>query len=243
MGAGSIRRLPFALVLRGRGAEELMRTARRAQFPRFGSLRTVPACLLPGRGACLVALFALTLAFSGCKTLPPQTVASVPWDVRRVQLQAREQFDLSGRIAVAAANEGFSAKLRWEQQGERSNVALDGPLGVGGVRILTNGTSLTVMNARGEQLDSETAHAELAARLGFEPPLSSLRYWVLGVPDPAYPAEEVLDDQQRLVTLRQEGWLIEYTGYSAVNGHWLPSRMTLRRNDVRVRLLVDRWNS
>jgi len=114
---------------------------------------------------------------------------------------------------------------------------------VGGVRITTNGESLVVINARGQQLDSETARQEVAARLGFEPPLESLRYWVLGVPDPAKPADEVLDDQQRLATLRQDGWVIEYTGYSAVDGQWLPSRMTLRRDDVRVRLLVDRWNS
>jgi outer membrane biogenesis lipoprotein LolB len=51
--------------------------------------------------------------------------------VRREALQQRDHFDLSGRIAVAAAQEGFNAKLRWQQQGSRSNLALDGPLGVG----------------------------------------------------------------------------------------------------------------
>lgn len=209
---------------------------------RFG--RAVPVISVRGlRIALRAALIVLTLSFAACKTLPPTLPPSQPWDVRRAELQARERFDLSGRIAVAAAQEGFNAKLRWEQEGERSSVALDGPLGVGGVRITANGESLVVIDARGQQLDSETARQEVAARLGFEPPLESLRYWVLGVPDPAKPADEMLDEQQRLATLRQDGWLIEYTGYSAVDGQWLPSRMTLRRDDVRVRLLVDRWNS
>jgi outer membrane lipoprotein LolB len=163
--------------------------------------------------------------------------------MRRAALQQRDRFDLSGRIAVAAAQEGFNAKLRWKQQGSRSNLALDGPLGVGGVRITSDGQTLNVVNSRGQRLDSEAARGEIAARLGFEPPLDSLRFWVLGVPDPSLPADEVLDDSQRLATLRQDGWQIDYGTYTAVGGQWLPSRMTLKRDDVRVRLLVDGWGS
>jgi outer membrane lipoprotein LolB len=163
--------------------------------------------------------------------------------VRRATLQSRDKFDLSGRIAVAAAEEGFSARLRWQQKGQRSQLALDGPLGVGGVRITADGDTLNVVNSKGQQLDSDAARNEMQARLGFEPPISSLRYWVLGVPDPARPADEVLDSEKRLATLKQDGWQIDYTGYSAVRGQWLPSKMTLKREDVRVRLLVEGWGS
>src|SRR5205823_11616108 len=45
--------------------------------------------------------------------------------------------------------------------------------------------SLAIVTARGQHLDSAAAHADLATRLGFDPPLASLRYWILGVPDPA----------------------------------------------------------
>jgi outer membrane lipoprotein LolB len=181
---------------------------------------------------------------TACKSLPPPAPAATePWEVRRAALQQRDRFDLSGRIAVAAAQEGFNAKLRWNQQGARSSLALDGPLGVGGVRITADGDALNVINARGEQLDSEAARREIAARLGFEPPLQSLRYWVQGVPDPAHPADEVLDENKRLATLRQDGWQIDYSNYAAADGQWLPSRMTLKRDDVRVRLLVDGWGS
>lgn len=194
----------------------------------------------------LTVLAVLTAAWlAGCKTVPVarEPLPSEPWEVRRAALQSRDTFDLSGRIAVAAAQEGFNARLRWQQQGARSQLALDGPLGVGGVRITSDRDTLNVINARGEQLNSDAARGEIAAKLGFEPPLESLRYWVLGVPDPAHPAEEVLDADQRLATLRQEGWQIDYGGYSAVRGQWLPSRMTLKRDDIRVRLLVDGWGS
>ena len=190
-------------------------------------------------------LLIVTLALTACKTLPPASAPgpTAPWEVRRAALQSRTTFDLSGRIAVAAAQEGFNAKLRWQQQGKSSQLALDGPLGVGGVRITSNGDSLTVLNSRGEKLDSEAARHEIEARLGFEPPISSLRYWVLGVPDPARPADEKLDDTQRLATLQQDGWQITYGAYTDVQGEALPSKVTLTRENVRVRLVVDGWGS
>jgi outer membrane lipoprotein LolB len=195
------------------------------------------------RGAALV-LATAALHLAGCASAPVKTTGDVPaqsWDARRAEMQQQDSFELKGRLAVAAGKEGFNARLRWEQQGASSSLALDGPMGVGGVRISTNGSDLEVLNSRGQRLDSEAARTEIATRLGFEPPLTSLRYWVLGVPNPALPAEETLDSQQRLERLLQDGWDIEYLSYSAFEGKWLPVRMTLRREDVRVRVFVDGW--
>jgi outer membrane lipoprotein LolB len=184
---------------------------------------------------------AMVLALAACKTLPPAPPENAPWDVRKAALQARDRFDLKGRIAVAVADQGFSAGLRWQQRGKQSQLALDGPLGVGGVRITADGDSLQVQNARGEQLDSEAAKQAVEQSLGFQPPISSLRYWVQGVPDPATPADEVLDDSHRLATLKQDGWQIDYTAYTNAGGQSLPSKATLTREGVRVRLSVNEW--
>jgi outer membrane lipoprotein LolB len=172
-----------------------------------------------------------------------------------MQLQARDHFALKGRVAVAAGKDGFNASLHWTQVGSRSDVALQGPLGAGGIQISADGNTLSIVDSHGDRLDSDAARAELAARLGFEPPLESLRYWVLGVPDPATPAKEAVDaQQQRLQSLQQDGWQIDYNSYmpttlpaaSSEAGNaaaWLPSRMTVQRAGVRVRLVVDGWSS
>ena len=185
---------------------------------------------------------AVLCALAGCRTAPVTFPALAPWEVRRPQLQAREHFDLSGRVAVATGHDGFNANLHWEQQGTRSQLMLEGPLGAGAVRISASGNDLDIVTARGEHVDRAAAHAELATRLGFDPPLPSLRYWILGVPDPAQPATEELDQrQQRLQGLTQGGWHIDYTRYVAVGAESLPTRLTLKRDAVRVRLLVDDW--
>lgn len=189
---------------------------------------------------------AAALAFAvlaGCATLPVSTPPSgVAWNTRRPQLQAREHFELRGRVAVAAGSEGFNANVHWTQNGTLSLLTLEGPLGVGGAQITASGAALTLVTSRGEHLDSNAAHAALAARLGFDPPLSSLRFWVLGVPDPSLPADETLDSRaQRLSALAQAGWRIDYTAYAGAGVESLPARLTLQRAAVRVRLLVDDW--
>jgi len=109
-------------------------------------------------------------------------------------------------------------------------------------QLIATGDELTVVTPRGERVESAAAHAELAARLGFDPPLASLRYWVLGVPDPAQPATESVDPaQQRLSELTQSGWRVQYQSYASAGSEVLPARLTLQRDTVRVRLLVDGW--
>ena len=184
---------------------------------------------------------------AGCRTAPPiqqPTTASQPWDVTRPALQARDHFQVKGRVAVAAGKDGFNAGLRWIQAGAVSLVSLEGPLGAGGVQITSDGNSLSIVTAHGDHLDSDAARAELDTRLGFDPPLGSLRYWIQGVPDPATPAQEKVDpQQQRLQSLQQNGWQIDYTGYMPNGSVSLPARLTLQRAGVRVRLVVDGWNS
>lgn len=193
------------------------------------------------RQIALAAAFGALLLLTGCPSLPPRPAITQSWDERRSELQTREQFELKGRVAVAAGTDGFNARLRWEQTGPRTLVAIDGPLGVGGLRVASDGAMFTVATSDGEQLDSEAARASLSERLGFELPLASLRYWILGVPDPSQPAVETLDTEQRLASLEQSGWQIEYARYDVFEGRWMPERMTMRRGDVRVRLIVDRW--
>src|SRR5258708_1110195 len=152
---------------------------------------------------------AVLCGLAGCRTAPVTFPAVAPWEVRRPQLQAREHFDLSGRVAVATGHEGFNANLHWEQQGRRSQLMLEGPLGTGAVRISASGNDLDIVTARGAPVASPPPHPHLPTLLRFGPP--------------------------------QAGWHIDYSLYVAGGGESLPARLTLQRDAVRVRLLVDDW--
>jgi|SRR5579863_2230408 len=182
-------------------------------------------------------------ALASCRTVPVHEGTAASWELRRPQLQQRAHFELKGRVAVAAGGEGFNARLRWTQDGARTNMSLDGPLGAGGVQVSSNGESVSIVTSNGQRLDADAARTELRNRLGFDPPLDALRYWILGVPEPGPPAQESIDSQQRLANLQQNGWQIVYTDYTSVAGEWLPARLTLERGGVRVRVVVDGWSS
>jgi outer membrane lipoprotein LolB len=186
----------------------------------------------------LIACCAL-LALAACQSLPP--APSTPWPERRAALQALGQYGFSGQFAAATASEGFSAAIQWQQQGAVSDVSLRAPFGVGGARLNYDGTELRVIDSRGTQLDGAAARQEMQRLFGFEPPLSSLRYWLLGVPDPATPASETLGQGDRLASLQQGDWQVDYAEYLEASGHWLPRRLALHRGPVRLKLQVTHW--
>jgi len=200
----------------------------------LNDMRGLPAGLL-------WAGFALAVVLAGCQTVPVSPAPSVAWSVRRPALQNLSRFGLHGRVAVAVGDQGFNAGLRWTQSAAVTHLTLTGPLGAGGVEVTADGGDLSVVTSSGKHLDNESARSELEEKLGFEPPLESLRYWVLGVPDPAAPASVQLDAQQRVTRLTQDGWQIDYTEYMPVGAEWLPRLLTLRRAEVRVRMVVDGW--
>ena len=188
-------------------------------------------------GAALAAL--LALAVDACRTVPVPSVA--PWPEQRAAAQALERYRFRGQLAAATASEGFSAALSWQQQGSASDAQLRAPFGVGGAHLRVDADGLQMTASSGAALDGAAAHEAMISMLGFEPPLASLRYWLLGVPDPGAPGEEVLDGAQHLLRLTQHDWQIDYGDYSRQGRLWLPGLVTLRRDQARLKVHITRW--
>jgi outer membrane lipoprotein LolB len=192
---------------------------------------------------------ALLCLLAGCASLRgPPLPPSLPgpgttWAERRVELQQRAGFAFQGRVGVAAGEEGFSAGLRWRQRAAHSSIELDGPLGIGGLRIESEALSLQVTTSRGERLDGALALAELERKLGFALPIPQLRFWVQGVPAPGggAPVETLAPDTGRLAALEQDGWRIEYQAYAAAGQGQLPQRLMLQRERTRIRVVISSW--
>jgi outer membrane lipoprotein LolB len=192
-------------------------------------------------GAAVAALGLL----ASCKTAPPAVVvgpgADAPWSEQRAALENLDRYGLNGRVAVAANGQGFSAALRYAQLPRRSSLALDGPLGIGGVRVELDGQDLEVATSRGDKLDGDAARAELERRLGFALPLAELRWWLLGIPAPG---EASLDQESGNGEIRgftQSGWRVSIIARAPGLGFALPQRLTAEREGTRLKLLVERW--
>jgi outer membrane lipoprotein LolB len=201
--------------------------------------------VIHARGRAAISALLVLASFAGCRTVPPATVigpgADAPWPEQRRGLERLENFALTGRVAVAANGQGFSASLRYQQQPRRSDLALDGPFGMGGLRVALDGEQVNVSTSRGEQLDGQAARDELERRLGFALPLAELRWWLLGIPAPGDANVNQDAASGEIRDFVQNGWRVSINTRAAALGFALPQRLTAEREGTRMKLLVDRW--
>ena len=175
-------------------------------------------------------------ALAGCATTRPAPPPS-SWDQRVIELQRSEGWQLDGRAAVVYGTQGWQAALHWRQSGMFAEVHLSGPFGMGALELKQGPDGLSLNGAP----PSEAVGAQLQDKLGFALPFDNLRYWLLGIADPAAAYQLSRNEQQRAKTLNQSGWNIVYDRYMSVQGDLLPARLSLSREGVRVRIVIDQW--
>jgi outer membrane lipoprotein LolB len=196
-------------------------------------------------GARIPSFLLLLLALGGCATTrgpAPTTETNPAWQSRRDALLALPSWQAQGRIAVNAGKDGGSGAFTWQQAGDALDFRFHGPAGAGAFRIDGDGERLHLRTAGGEERDLTDPERDLRERYGWSVPLNSMRYWMLGVPDPAEEAATTLDDANELVLLQQRGWTVEYGAYGGTERTALPRKLTMEGDGVRVRVIVERWD-
>ena len=179
-------------------------------------------------------LGACALALAGCATAPVTTPS------RAANPDVLTQWTARGRIALSALGEGGSGSFVWQQRSERTELAVRGPLGAGGLRVVTDGERLQVDDGSGQTIDGEAARAALEQRLGTRLPVGELRYWMLGVPAPDAqgPVQRATGSTSGFT---QGEWVVSYEAFRQAGRWTLPARLTAVSAGTRVRIVVDDW--
>lgn len=200
------------------------------------------------------------LTLGGCASLPeapdsstlPSTEGALDRDAQRLELWLARQREVQklntwrceGRAAILAQNGGGQISFDWLHNPQNQVLNIKTPLGQNAMQLTINPGGATLIDHEGQVTQGDNGEAMLNEVLGWSVPLESLRAWLLGLPasrDDSY----TLDPQGRLLTLESQGWSIEYKRYSDINnlgtGMSLPSKFELRRSEVTLRLVIDRW--
>lgn len=190
---------------------------------------------LPG----VLLLCALLLA--GCESMPPTRAGETAAFKERVPgLQSVREWQVSGRIAFRYQGDGGTGAMTWLQRDDYMAFSFRGPLGAASFNVTGSPPALLLETGEGDRQMLSDPETELRARFGWSAPFDSLRYWMLGAPHPAGKAEIQVDDSGLLRELRQDGWLITYDRYHPDEPR-LPRKLTIQREDVRIRVIVDFW--
>ena len=196
-----------------------------------------------------VIVLAALLLLSGCAswkftgTTPGGPANFDSWQQRLGVIETVDSWQLNGRLSVSGKDtEDAQGKLAWQQQDRNFKLNVRGPFGIGATRISGDGQSVTVKNKNGE-FYAPDAEAAIREQIGWEVPIDSLRYWVLGRPAPSGVASMDVNSLGQLVAISQNGWQVAYTEYGERGkaSVELPKRLVAKRPGVEVRLAIDTW--
>lgn len=157
-----------------------------------------------------------------------QLRTEVPQDVR---------FELSGRLAVRYGTEAFSGNLAWRHAGGSDEILITSSLGAGVARLVRDGDGTVLTTAEPREYRGRDPEALTQEVLGFRLPVAGLADWVRGRASEQAGAKAHYDENERLRTLEQSGWRIEYLEYE----NDLPSRMRLTYPEIELRLAISQW--
>ena len=177
---------------------------------------------------------------------PQQPDGTVDWDRRATLLAAQSAWQVRGRIAVKADEQGGQGNIVWTQRDDESRIALRGPFGAGAVEIVWGEERIVVIGGGGEKTASyvgpDAAERFVQQQLGWSFPARSIRYWLLGIADPAYSSDRRLDAAGGLAAIEQNGWTVEFSRFELVGEHYLPGKLVAENAHARVKLFVDEWS-
>lgn len=163
------------------------------------------------------------MVLSGCASRPelPPTVGEVI---------GAEAWGFDGKLGIRTEHENANLGVQWDQSGEQYRIDLSGPLGLTVARIQGDDTGVT-LETRDGKYSARDPETLMAMTLGYEIPVSPMRYWVRGLPSPDAPFRRTEDG------LRQLGWQISWTEWQSDR----PARMTFSLPDATLRLVVRQW--
>jgi len=191
----------------------------------------------------LAGLILCLAVLSGCVgTRPGVDLPDIStWELRQQVLSELKDWEFRGRIAVKTGDEGFNGRFNWRQSGSHFHATVSGPLGIGTVLIEGSDGEIVVTDKDGTRTALVDPEQELYYRYGWTIPVASLRYWALGIPDPAMQAVTKVDEAGMLRDLEQSNWSVKISRYRESRGQPMPRTLTASNPDSRVRMVIDKW--
>lgn len=144
-------------------------------------------------------------------------------------------WSFEGRLALTGQSDSWTANISWDHSPETEKIKLSGPMGQGAVVISLTGNVVTIDRGGDDVQSSERPEEFINQQLGMFVPLRSLRYWVVGLPEPSHSYKDTD------VGFNQAGWLNEYKQMQVVDDGAMPHKMTVMNNRVKLKLIIDHW--
>ncbi len=174
------------------------------------------------------------LALSACSLTPEKSLQGYDLESMRHQRQ-KDVWYFEGRLAVVDERDSVTVSINWRHGAGLDRIELVGPLAQGRLLVQVTAGDVVIDDGEGRQQYQGSADLVLTEQLGVEVPVDALRYWVLGLVDPAQEFTVQTDG------FYQGGWLVRFREMQAVGVDVMPKKMTVEKDKTRIKLIVDQW--
>lgn len=174
----------------------------------------------------------------GCSTLlsPPDPAHALPHQELSLPRGTITGFLLEGRISVRSGERAHHGGVIWQHTPDTDRLLLTGPMGQGMGELRRDRQGVRFTDPQGRISTAKDWETLAREKLGADLPMGALPRWVLAdVPAIAY------DSSGRASQAHALGWTIRYFQYASDEPHALPVDIGMQRDDIELRLRIDRW--
>ncbi|HEY2566203.1 MAG TPA: lipoprotein insertase outer membrane protein LolB [Candidatus Aquirickettsiella sp.] len=166
----------------------------------------------------------------------------LPWEQRKAQLNAIQNFRVNGNLAIhEATGHGVNASFSWEQNYPNYQLNFFGPLGTQSA-VLTSNPKQVSLTTHQQTYHAQNPEKLLRDQLGLNLPVSQFYYWLRGLPAPQSRYTINLDAYNHIMQLRQSGWRVVYQHFTNIGKIDMPDRIQLSNCQWQVRIRLTHWD-
>ena len=154
------------------------------------------------------------------------------------KVAAINEWRLVGRLSVRHPEDSWVVYLSWHHRLLTDDLLLSTALGGVVAKLFYDENQIIIEDADGDR--RVVNEGELTSQLGYAPPLQHLKYWARGLPSPDLTVQfEKSSPAQR--AFKQDGWDVTLEQFSDIKGVALPAKISLLKNKLKIKLVVDKW--
>ena len=192
-------------------------------------------------------LIPIILALASCVSKPVTKPEQLAWKERQQRYAKIGNWRLKGRLGLRSGEKSGTATLIWSEAPDHRQLRLLGPIGHGLVKLEETAQGAVIQDSRNNTWQASTSQALIEQVTGWNIPVQSLRWWVLGIVAPGSNTDYQLDDLSRLTNVSQDGWQVSFSKYKMFNGYELPGSIVFENNtahnkpSLRGRFVLKEW--
>lgn len=196
----------------------------------------------------LIMVCAVALLATGCTNsrssagMMPAMDREQTFDRNQDKISNLDSWQFDGRFSIRSPKGVDSANLAWMQESARYLLKISGPLQQGTVFIRGDASGISYKDSKGVTDKASSPEELLSRHTQYQLPIASLRYWVLGRPDPQYAYNLNIAANGDLRTLNQNGWDIRYEAFNTVEPYRLPTKLVLKHDKIEIIISIHDWN-